>query len=477
MLGVQAPGGRDKRVRAQAAISGTPRKGCTGVNRQAAARAPAGAVPARRDAVLPVVARPALLGQVGQVVQFGTGFLRFVGPCGGLSGRNRPGGGRLARCAYRCQPHPAHRLCAHPMTILFDTGHPGPSLRRPPWPQTVTGRAPAAAWACARTLAAASLLLAATAAPAQVFKDPALQALLTAERMSDLETTANQRLAGHPDDAQAVLGLAMSAMAGNDGPRRETTIRRAEACIKLTPLAAECHYALGTVLGVHAMTQGMVKMASSVGTVKAALQESLRLAPQWYPARSAVVEFYLQAPGLIGGSTAKATEAARTAAKPEQARALEARVALEDDRFDAALAGLYGVQAGTDSALADDVQQWTAQAGFGLLGKGEAAKAKPVFERLLREQPTQAVGAYGLARTLMELGATVEATRLFEQAAKLKGATQLPVDYRLGLALQAQGQTEPARAAYARFVAAGRSQGKSLDDARKRLAQLGGPPA
>ena len=88
------------------------------------------------------------------------------------------------------------------------------------------------------------------------------------------------------------------------------------------------------------MTQGMVKMASSVGTVKAALIESLRLAPQWYPARSAVVEFYLQAPGLIGGSTAKAIEAARTAAKPEQARALEARVALEDERFDAALPGL-----------------------------------------------------------------------------------------------------------------------------------------
>ena len=285
-----------------------------------------------------------------------------------------------------------------------------------------------------------------------------------------------QRLATNLDDAQAVLGLAMAAMAGKDGPRREAAIRRAEACIQLSPQAAECHYALGTVLGVHAMGQGMAKMASSVGTVKAALQESLRLAPTWYPARSAVVEFYLQAPGLIGGSTAKATEAARAAAKPEQARALEARVALADERFDAALAGLYSVQPGTDSALAAEVEQWTAQAGFGLLGKGEAAKAKSVFERLLREQPTQAVAAYGLGRSQLALGETAEATQLFEQAAKLEGAAQLPIDYRLGLALQAQGQTESARAAYARCVATGRGQGKSLDDARKRLAQLGGPP-
>lgn len=73
------------------------------------------------------------------------------------------------------------------------------------------------------------------------------------------------------------------------------------------------------------MCRDMVQMASSVGTVKTSLQESQRLAPTWYPARSAMVEFYLRAPGLIGGSTAKATEAARAAAKLEQAHALEAR--------------------------------------------------------------------------------------------------------------------------------------------------------
>ena len=49
----------------------------------------------------------------------------------------------------------------------------------------------------------------------------------------------------------------------------------------------------------------------------------------------------------------------------------------------------------------------------------------------------------------------------------------LPIDYRLGIALQAQGQAEAAKAALARFVAAGRGSNKSLDDARKRLAQLG----
>ena len=75
-------GGRGKRIHAQAATSGAPRKGGSGVNRQAAALVPVGAVPAHRDAVQPVCPGPALLGQVGQVgqvLQFGAGFLRCIG--------------------------------------------------------------------------------------------------------------------------------------------------------------------------------------------------------------------------------------------------------------------------------------------------------------------------------------------------------------------------------------------------------------
>ena len=319
-------------------------------------------------------------------------------------------------------------------------------------------------------------LLGAGTAQAQFFQDPVLQALLAAEKFAELDSLASQRAAARADDAQAVLGLALAAMSDRGGPaRREVAIRQAEGCVKQAPQAAECHYALGVVLGAHALSQGVLKAASSVGTVKTALLESLKLAPQWYPARSAVVEFYLLAPGMLGGSSSKAAEAAKGAARPEQVRALEARVALADERFDAAIASLSVVQAGADASLADDVQQWLAAAGFGLLGKGQAAQAKPVFERLQREQPAQAMGAYGLGRVLFEQGELAEAVKRFEQARPLKGAAQLPIDDRLGVTLQAQGQTEPAKAALARFVAAGKGSGKSLDDAKKRLAQLGQP--
>ena len=319
-------------------------------------------------------------------------------------------------------------------------------------------------------------LLSAGSAQAQFFQDPVLQALLATEKFAELDSLASQRTAARADDAQAVLGLALVAMSDQGGPaRREAAIRQAEGCVRQAPKAAECHYALGVVMGTHAMSQGMLKAASSIGTVKTALLESLKLAPQWYPARSAVVEFYLLAPGMMGGSSSKASEAAKGAARPDQVRALEARVALADERYEAAITALSTVQTGTDSALVGDVAQWLAAAGFGLLGKGQAAQAKPVFERLQREHPTQAVGVYGLGRVLFEQGDLADAIKRYEQARPLKGAAMLPIDYRLGIALQAQGQAEPAKAALARFVAAGKGSNKSLDDAKKRLAQMGQP--
>ena len=329
-----------------------------------------------------------------------------------------------------------------------------------------------AAFSTATLLALVSL---STPASAQLFGEPALQALYTAERLPDLEATAQKRLAARADDGQAVLALAMVGLASNDSAKREAAIHQAQACLQQAPQAAECHYALGSVLGVHAMAQGLTKMAASVGTVKTALLEALRLQPAWYPARSAVVEFYLVAPGLLGGSHSKAVDTARAAAKPEQVQALQARVALEDERFDAALAGLYAVPTGavSDPALTEDVQQWVQSAGFALLAKDQPAKALAVFERLQRERPGQAVGWYGAGRAQQALGAMPDAVRLYEHGAKLKGAAAFGFDYRLGVALQAAGQPDAARTALTRFVAAGKGPGKALDDARKRLQQLG----
>lgn len=327
-----------------------------------------------------------------------------------------------------------------------------------------------------RRLASAlvALWLPLAAVQAQVFKDPALNALYDAEKLAELDQLAQRRLAARADDAQAVLATALVALVGQDGGKREAAIRRAEACLQLTPQAAPCHYALGSVLGIHALQKGMLKALGSLSRVKKALTRAVELDPAWYTGRSALVQLYLSLPDMAGGGATRATEVARGAPRPEQARLLEARVAIKQDRFDAALTLLDEVRPGNDNAVTDDLQLLRVSAGIGLLGDGKRAQARQVFERLMKTHPEQAAGFYGLARVETEAGAHAEAVALLQRAAGLKGADRLPIDYRLGIAEQEQGHAEAARVAFQRYVAQGLGSRNSLDDAKKRLAQVGG---
>ena len=326
----------------------------------------------------------------------------------------------------------------------------------------------------ART-AAVVLSLCCSVAPAlaQTLKDPALEALYVAERHEELQRQASQRLAAQPDDAQAVLALTLAALERDDRAARTQALARAEACVQSQPRAAACHYAHGVLLGLTAASEGMMKMARSAGTVKEALTTAHELDPAWYPARSALIEFHTLAPGVMGGSSSKAAELAKSAPRPEQVNALTARLALADKRFDAAVQAFNKLPSPLEPALAADVRSWGTQAGLGAVNAGQLAGAQGFFERLLREQPGQAAGAYGLARVRGEQSDWAEALRLYTRALELKGAADWPLLYRMGIAQQQLGQTDAAKASYTRFIAAGKGQKSSLADAQKRLEQLG----
>ncbi len=326
---------------------------------------------------------------------------------------------------------------------------------------------PAPAW----LLALAMVLPMSGPAQARMFSDPALDQLYAAQRWDELLQAARQRPA---DDPQAVLALAVDALRQGDAPRRAAAIAAAQACVDKRPEAAPCQYGLGAVLGVQAASEGMMKMIGSVGRIRGALQAALDAAPDWYPARSAMVEFYLAAPGIAGGSKSKAQELARAAPRPEQARALQARLLMHDDKYEEALQLLSPLQAGADSALASDAQSWGNGAAFRLVSTGAHERARGHFERLRRERPQEAMGAYGLARVAAAAGDHARALQDYEASRKGAGAERLPIDYRAGLSLLAMGQRDAARASLQRFVDAGKGPRSNLDDARKQLEKLAG---
>ena len=323
-----------------------------------------------------------------------------------------------------------------------------------------------------RLLPAALLMLMASCASAQMLKDPALEALYQADRFDELRRSAATRVAAQPDDAQAVLGLALAALSRDDVAARQTAIQRAEACIEKQPRAAPCQYALGTVLGIQAMSEGMWKAARSAGTIRDALLVAHEIEPAWFPARSALSEFYLLAPGMMGGSSAKAAELARSAPRPEQVRLLQARGAAHEKNYEQALSHFIALPAELEATVAEDARAWATQCVLVMAGSGQAAKAQPLAEKMAREHARYAQPAYALARVRGEAGAHEEALKLYEQAATLKGADELPTGYRIGVELQALGRGAEAKAAFTRYLAGGKGPKGAKDDAKKRLEQL-----
>jgi tetratricopeptide (TPR) repeat protein len=317
-------------------------------------------------------------------------------------------------------------------------------------------------------------LATAPAAQAQTFSEPALEALYVAERNDELRRIVVSRVAAKADDEQAVLGLALVSLEANDAAARKAAIAAAEACVERNAKATACQWALGSVLGIQAMSEGMMAVARNLGRVRDSLIEAQTLAPGWWPARSSLAEFYLIAPGMMGGSKGKAEALARSAPSPAHSQALLARIAVQEERHEQALTMLLAHKPGQDAALDSDVRGWGRGAAFGLLNAGHPAKARPYFERVMREQPDDAMAPYGLARVLAESGSPADALPLYERAAKGKGAETLPIAYRAGIAQQMLGQTDTAKASYKRFIAAGKGQKSAMEDARKRLAELGG---
>lgn len=311
-------------------------------------------------------------------------------------------------------------------------------------------------------------------ARAQMFQDSALQALyLKPDNAAALAEAARKRLAAEPADMQGVLALGLAAMSRNEAEPRRAAIDAAQACLKQQPQAAPCHYALGLVLGAQAISEGMLKAAGSAGRVRDALSQALALAPQWYPARSALQEFYLLAPGLMGGSTAKARELAQGAATPAQVRALQARVELQAGRFPQVLQMLEPLLESADPELAQDAASWGFSAAVQLINKGQAAQAEPFLQQLMRTRPDRASGPFGLARVRAEAGQHEQALALYDQAAAAPDAAMLPVQYRRGIALQELGRKQEARAALQRFIDSRRGHPRSIEDARRRLQELG----
>ncbi len=320
----------------------------------------------------------------------------------------------------------------------------------------------------------AAALLSASPGHTQVLKDAQWQAWLDAGKTPELERAAKERLKAQPGDTEGVVALAMVALDEGQSAKLDAVQPDLQACVDKKPLAV-CHYALGRVYGQQAMTASVFKMPGLASKTKEQFLKAVELDPMLYEARNGLAQFYLMAPGIAGGSVPKAKELAEQAQakQPEYAKILRAVVAMNEKDWAGAERELGSVKPGDDKILQREQRGGWSQLGFAFIDQKNLPKARATFETLQRDYPAQALGPYGLGRVLIELNQPDEAIKALERSRSLEGAERLPIDHRLGIALIAKGDKPAAKAALERYVTNKRANPRNLEDAKKRLAELG----
>lgn len=154
-----------------------------------------------------------------------------------------------------------------------------------------------------------------------------------------------------PNDVTPVFYLGKIAMAQNDG---DEGIKQFEQCVKIDDNDAECHAWLGNALGSTAMRASKFKLPFIARRTKKEFDRAVALDPASREGRWGQLQFYMQAPGFLGGSMDKAREAAAEIEKHDKLRGALAYAQLAEKEMkvpEAEAAYQRAVTAAPDSAV------------------------------------------------------------------------------------------------------------------------------
>src|SRR5438477_4492381 len=288
-----------------------------------------------------------------------------------------------------------------------------------------------------KILAMAALILPAIAAAADSPSD-----LLAAGRVDDAILTLNGKLTSQPNDAAShnLLCRAYFAVANWD-----RAISACERAVSLQPNSSEYHLWLGRSYGEKADSSSFLTAAGLAKKVRTEFERAVQLDPASVPAHLDLAEFYLEAPGIVGGGQDKARSQADQVAKlnPAKAHWIQGRLAEKNKDLSAAEkeyraaidASHGGANAWLNLALfyrknsrLDEMQDALKQAA-----------AAPL------DQPEVLVDAAStLLRANRDLPFAMELVRRYLASATVEQAPPFKAHYLLGTILEKQGDKEGA---------------------------------
>jgi tetratricopeptide (TPR) repeat protein len=136
--------------------------------------------------------------------------------------------------------------------------------------------------------------------------------LFHAKKHKEAEAFFEENLKYYPNDIRTLERLAdISA----EEKQWEKTASYYKKLKQLKPTEAEYFYKYGGCLGMRALEVNKFKAFGMVDDMKSSFEKAIALNPKHLPARWALIELYLQLPGIVGGSESKALKYSNELAK------------------------------------------------------------------------------------------------------------------------------------------------------------------
>ncbi len=300
-------------------------------------------------------------------------------------------------------------------------------------------------------------------------------AAIKARKLTEVDKAVAAPLAQEPGNADALIARAELILLEGNESRLDEAADFATRCIAAHPERSDCHETLGNVLGRKASAGGLLSAMGYATKIRDAFQRALELDPANHRARFSLLQYYLLAPGIVGGGKGKAQALASDTQKtqPQAAVLLQAYVDLADDKYAQAEKQALAAQTTGSDALADIQRGVLVGIATGLAQEKQYADSDRLFKQVAQRFPQNEAGVFGLARNQQEQGQLREALALFEQAQVIEPRAQ--GHYRIGQCLQGLGDKARAAAAFERALAFKPELRKKLkSDAQDQLKALRG---
>jgi tetratricopeptide (TPR) repeat protein len=291
--------------------------------------------------------------------------------------------------------------------------------------------------------------------------------LLAQGRVDDAISSLQSKLNRTPNDADSYNLLCRAYFSLGNWDRGISACERA---VSLAPDNGQYHLWLGRIYGEKADSSSFITAAGLARKVRGEFETAVKLSPDSVDARTDLAEFYLEAPGIVGGGRDKAAAQAQTLASLDPAKAHWVNGRIAEKKKDL-------VAAEREYRAAIEVSHGSADAWLNLAlffrHVGRLDEMENAIQHASSAQMNHPVVLVDAAETLIRAGrnfpaATELLRRYLSSTTTVEEAPAFKAHYLLGTVLEKQGDRQAAAQEYRAAL----SLARSFSLAQEALARL-----